>query len=395
MHEMEARLREYKCIELIYKEHTGEFEQEMRKYTTTSGTASIVNCQSLIRQLVSTNVLLKEQLDKQTEDKKVLRKKLFQLEKHHADKERLAATKFAELDEKSARLRELEQELEQCTTKLARLQQHQQSVTNNDSDIQFMDEIGRLESSYLRKQAAGKHETDADDDDGEGENKEASVIDESWTSAGISPAQTSPSISFLISESRKRKNPFSKSESFPRATDMQFDDTDAPNNSRKRPTLSQLVTTASSSSTTDENDDSAEEIGFVRPIGHVGVKPASENLARATTKKLMMMRTASSSSASSLLTSSTNTSRDVSIMKPMPVKISSASSSSTSSSSSSSCYSYQYDGLGGRTRVLNVAEKSSTKPTLFQQQQLRLTSSSSSSSSSSLSKHKLTRFKAI
>ena len=91
MHEMEARLREYKCIELIYKEHTGEFEQEMRKYTTTSGTASIVNCQSLIRQLVSTNVLLKEQLDKQTEDKKVLRKKLFQLEKHHADKERLAA----------------------------------------------------------------------------------------------------------------------------------------------------------------------------------------------------------------------------------------------------------------------------------------------------------------
>ena len=44
--------------------------------------------QRAIRQLVNTNVLLKENLDKQVEDKRQARKKLMQLEKIQVDKDR-------------------------------------------------------------------------------------------------------------------------------------------------------------------------------------------------------------------------------------------------------------------------------------------------------------------
>ena len=64
---------------------------------------NLEHTQTVMRQLVSTNVLLKEQLDKQTEDKKVLRKKLFQMEKNQSEKDKFIMKKeheHKELNEK-------------------------------------------------------------------------------------------------------------------------------------------------------------------------------------------------------------------------------------------------------------------------------------------------------
>jgi hypothetical protein len=68
---------------------------------------NLEHTQTVMRQLVSTNVLLKEQLDKQTEDKKMLRKKLFQMEKNQSEKDKFIVKKeqeHKELNEKYQRI---------------------------------------------------------------------------------------------------------------------------------------------------------------------------------------------------------------------------------------------------------------------------------------------------
>lgn len=70
---------------------------------------NLEHTQTVMRQLVSTNVLLKEQLDKQTEDKKMLRKKLFQMEKNQSEKDKFIMKKEQEhkdLNEKYKRILE-------------------------------------------------------------------------------------------------------------------------------------------------------------------------------------------------------------------------------------------------------------------------------------------------
>jgi chromosome segregation ATPase len=79
----------------------------MKKYVNPN--MSLPHCQSVIRHLVSTNVLLKEQLDKQTEEKKALRKKLLQMEKVQSDKDKLIAKKEQDFNEMAERLRKIEQ----------------------------------------------------------------------------------------------------------------------------------------------------------------------------------------------------------------------------------------------------------------------------------------------
>ena len=55
----------------------------MNKYLTQATNPHL--SQTIIRQLVNTNVLLKEHSDKQMEEKRLLRKKLIQIERTNSD----------------------------------------------------------------------------------------------------------------------------------------------------------------------------------------------------------------------------------------------------------------------------------------------------------------------
>lgn len=73
---------------MIYKEHEHTFANEMNKYLQpVMGKANnISHYQSIVRQLVSTNVLLKESADKQMEEKRLLRKKLITSESSRSER---------------------------------------------------------------------------------------------------------------------------------------------------------------------------------------------------------------------------------------------------------------------------------------------------------------------
>lgn len=91
---------------VIVSDHEPQFAMEMKKYVNSN--MSLPHSQSVIRQLVSTNVLLKEQLDKQTEEKKLLRKKLLQMEKMQSDKDKFLAKKEQDIKALNERLKKLE-----------------------------------------------------------------------------------------------------------------------------------------------------------------------------------------------------------------------------------------------------------------------------------------------
>jgi hypothetical protein len=80
----------------------------MSKYLSVMN--NMTHMQSAVRQLVNTNVLLKQHLDKQTEDKKAARKRLAQLEKMQADKDRFIASKELEMKQMMQRVKQLEHE---------------------------------------------------------------------------------------------------------------------------------------------------------------------------------------------------------------------------------------------------------------------------------------------
>jgi len=92
--QLESKLREYKSIEMIYKEHEHTFANEMNKYLQpVMGKANnISHYQSIVRQLVSTNVLLKESADKQMEEKRLIRKKLITSESSRSEREKKLQT---------------------------------------------------------------------------------------------------------------------------------------------------------------------------------------------------------------------------------------------------------------------------------------------------------------
>lgn len=97
--ELESKIREYKSIEMIYKEHEHTFNNEMKKYLEPvyGKQNNITHYQSIVRQLVSTNVLLKENADKQMEEKRVLRKKLIHIESRNSDRDKKMQQIEAEL----------------------------------------------------------------------------------------------------------------------------------------------------------------------------------------------------------------------------------------------------------------------------------------------------------
>lgn len=82
----------------------------MRKHVVPNMTPA--HSQSVIRHLVSANVLLKEQLDKQTDERKQLRKKLLQAERDQNEKDRALASKQKELDELRERVSRMQEDVE-------------------------------------------------------------------------------------------------------------------------------------------------------------------------------------------------------------------------------------------------------------------------------------------
>lgn len=84
------------------KDHSEQFAIEMKKHVVPNMTPT--HAQSVIRHLVSANVLLKEQLDKQSDEKSSLRKKLLQMERDQSHRDRALAAKQKECDELKERL---------------------------------------------------------------------------------------------------------------------------------------------------------------------------------------------------------------------------------------------------------------------------------------------------
>jgi len=93
---LESKIREYKSIEMIYREHESTFANEMLKYLepVNGKQNNISHYESVVRQLVNINVLLKENADKQMEEKRIIRKKLLQVEGVRADKVKYYLCKF-------------------------------------------------------------------------------------------------------------------------------------------------------------------------------------------------------------------------------------------------------------------------------------------------------------
>lgn len=253
-------------------------------------TTNVSHLQTVIRQLVSTNVLLKEHLDKQTEEKKLLRKKVAQMEKTQADKDKFLAKKEAEMADllkKIAKLEEVKdtsidrtddiisssQPVKSSSTPIMR-----SSFTTDDSDIQYLDEVGRFENSYLRKK-------------------------------GINDENNSPVTPFPAM-AQKRKNPFLK------ISESENEDTESITEippyqpGPKKPTLSQVI-----------NTESSDDILLVKPIEKIAkpnrlYKTSSFSVGQTTKSKL----------------------NDSIEIKPL-----------TKTSSS-----YIFDGLGGRQKVLKT-----------------------------------------
>ncbi|RNA16364.1 hypothetical protein BpHYR1_004054 [Brachionus plicatilis] len=157
--ELESKLKEYKAIDLIYRDHEEEFAAEMRKFVTS--TSNVSHLQTIIRQLVSSNVLLKEHLSKNNEEKKLMRKKLAQMERMQSEKDKFLALKESQMSEMGKKIAMLEnlksgepeedvisssQPVKASSTPIL-----PRSLCTDDSDIQYLDDIGRFENSYLRK----------------------------------------------------------------------------------------------------------------------------------------------------------------------------------------------------------------------------------------------------
>lgn len=202
----------------------------MRKFVTS--TSNVSHLQTIIRQLVSSNVLLKEHMGKQSEEKKQLRKKLAQMEKIQSDKDKFLATKEIEMDKLIKKLSALESKSEvQADDSISSSQPAQSASTpimskplyTDDSDIQYLDDVGRFEKSYLRKKDLN---------------------------SPVTPVQNF---------SQKRKNPFLR---------MSDDESDeiteiAPYQPEsKKITLSQVISEKSDSL-------SSEDIMLVKPVGKV------------------------------------------------------------------------------------------------------------------------------
>ena len=336
---LELKLREYKSIDLIYKEHTSEFENEMKKYLTIP---SSVNPKSVINQLVSTNVLLKEQLDKQTEDKKVLRKKLLHIEKTQTDKDKFLAKKQQDILDLQTKVTELEGELSRLKTsnqspaliinstigdeeKLTSANRDTPNNSKNDSDLQYLTQVNKLENSYIRKREI--EEIVLSDNDPE-------IINDSITSGQL-PSSFTPGLNSININNNKRKNPFKKSDSFPR-------NIIAVNNSEEDDDDEKIVSPPSKMN---------NNFNFSRLIGK-----DSPDIKMAKPIKPVINKMKSSTS---ILSNKDNKLNETSMLiKPLPVSSN-----------------YQFDGLGGRKKIFKSSSSLTSSKTTSSSSMTKLTRS--------------------
>jgi hypothetical protein len=87
--------------------------------------------QVALRQLVNTNVILKEHLDKQTEDKKAARKKLMQLEKVQSDKDKFLAKKEQEMAQMKERIKTLEEAFQKKVNEIKNLKEKSVEINSD------------------------------------------------------------------------------------------------------------------------------------------------------------------------------------------------------------------------------------------------------------------------
>lgn len=338
--QLELKLHEYKSIDLIYKEHENEFENEMKKYLAHSNPSHQA---TIVRQLVSTNVLLKKNLDKQTEEKKIFRMKLASMEKSQSDKEKFMLKKQQVEKELQAKVAKLEADLLAKTKELNQLKSSNQSPTpnqiaqaniedkmsknstpnlsTNDSDLDYLKDLSKIENSYLKKKDESGEVTSIEND--------PDIINDSITSA-----QVVENVNLI--NLNKRKNPFRKSDSFPRSNQIESNNSsqsEDDNDEKQKSPPSKMNNFNFSRLLTKDSPD----IGMVRPI-----------------KMINKMK-----STTSILSRNENKLNETTAMRPLPV-------------SSSNLF---YDGLGGRKKVFAASSNTLSK------------------NKTSTSSNKLTRFK--
>ncbi len=162
--------------------------------------------------------------------------------------------------------------------------------------------MGKLESNYLKK------------------------IAENQNIKNVSPLLMSPLVN------NKRKNPFARSESFPKRIEAAIGETISNN---KQLTISQLL----EENNTSEDSDSSTNVDLVKPVA-----------------KLMKKASSSNSLTISKYSSEASNPKNVESSKPL---VKTAEMKSTASSSELNRFSYQYDGLGGRKKIFLSGSTSS------------------------------------
>jgi hypothetical protein len=202
---------------MIYQEHEGAFEAEMKKYKYDSSNAAYT-----IEQLIRCNVLLKEQSDKQIEEKRIIRKKLLQIEKSNQNKDKLIDEKNQEIQRLNdtlcvleTNLKSTEEELKKSTKRNTALQNAIESPscangTSNSNDNLYKGFLKRLIHESPMPQFNISNERAIIDND--------SIINDdneimcAQTQLDLNKLEEIENPICLSPVSRKRKNPFSTEE---------------------------------------------------------------------------------------------------------------------------------------------------------------------------------------
>jgi hypothetical protein len=174
-------------------------------------------------------------------------------------------------------------------------------VSTDDSDLQYLEEVGKLESNYLKKIAENKN------------------------IKNVSPLLMSPLVN------NKRKNPFARSESFPKKIEAAISEEASSN---KQLTISQLL----DKNNTSDDSDSSTNVDLVKPLA-----------------KLMKKTNSSNCLTSSKYSSEVNSVKNAD-SKPFAKT---NENKNSASSNESNRFAYQYDGLGGRKKIFLSGSTSS------------------------------------
>lgn len=204
--ELELKLREFRSVEMIYREHEATFATEMNKYLAQAANPHL--SQTIVRQLVSTNVLLKEHADKQMEEKRQYRKKLLQVERQNSDQQRQMEKQEHEIKELKQAYEKLKNENKLKDNEIRNLKASSNFLTNqstpsvNKENILIVNDTLEFEENSINNCNNSKtNDSDlkyADDPNKLDHSKRSLEVDDDIINIDT------PSPAFL----KKRKNPF-------------------------------------------------------------------------------------------------------------------------------------------------------------------------------------------